>query len=74
MSIETSTRTVRDRTRVTAGGATVEQVTIPGTDREITRTQAAIGAGAALLVLLLVLRGGTPNVPDVGRGFLIRDV
>lgn len=72
MSIESSTTALRTRSRVSGGGGlparqlSADQITIPGTGVEISRTQAAIGGAAVLLAALaLATRGGRR------RGFFI---
>lgn len=72
MGIESSTTTFRERTRFTATArrpAGARQVTVPGTDVQLSDTQAAIAGGALLLGALLLARRGAPR-----RGFEIRDI
>lgn len=78
MSIATSAETFRRRTpRVTSTNGALprrtidaQQITVPGTGVELSRTQAAI-AGVALVAALLVATG---TVGGNRGGFIIRDI
>lgn len=76
MTIESSTARLRERTRVTpaarrASATRAEQITVPGTDIEVTRTHLAIGAGLAVVGLALLFAGGGAGEQ---RGVEIRDI
>lgn len=70
MSIDRSTTRLREQTRFTKTAQRADQIDVPGTDVQVTRTQAAIGAVALLLVLALLARGGGAR----RRGFEITDI
>lgn len=74
MSLESSTTALRERSRVTgrAGAAApvAQQVTIPGTDVQLSNTQAALGGIAVLAIFFALARG----IGGGRQGFRITDV
>lgn len=60
--------TIRQRSRVLPSRrapARANQVTVPGTDLQLSNTQAAIVGGGTLLLLVLLLSGGGNGAPQV---------